>query len=78
LDRDYDYLEEDLAPLTADTSSMCAEVKAWHKEQCEVILAEMRPPPESTTTPVAHPPAASTRDAPSGEEEEQVEEVFDI
>jgi hypothetical protein len=34
--------KEDLTLLTADTSSMCAEVKAWHKAQCDFILAEMR------------------------------------
>jgi hypothetical protein len=41
--------KEDLALLTVDTSSMFAEVKAWHKAQCETILAEMRPPPASST-----------------------------
>jgi hypothetical protein len=47
---------EDLALLTADNSSMCAEVKAWHKAQCDIILPEMRPPPaRSTTLPVANP-----------------------
>jgi hypothetical protein len=47
--------KEDLALLTADTSLMYAEVKAWPKAQCETILAEMRPPPaSSTTTPVAN------------------------
>jgi hypothetical protein len=37
--------KEDLALLTADTSSMCTKVKEWHKAQCNIILAEMRPPP---------------------------------
>jgi hypothetical protein len=40
---------EDMALLTADTSSICAEMKAWHKAQCDIILAEMRPPPASST-----------------------------
>jgi hypothetical protein len=49
--------KEDLALLTADPSSMCAEVKAWHKAQCDIILAEMRPPlATSTTTPAPNPP----------------------
>jgi hypothetical protein len=30
--------KEDLALLTTDISSMCAEVKAWHKTQCNMIL----------------------------------------
>jgi hypothetical protein len=28
--------KEDLALLTADTSSKCTEVKPWHKARCEV------------------------------------------
>jgi hypothetical protein len=66
--------KEDLALLTVDTSSMCAEVKAWHKAQCEIILAKIRPPTvSSTTTPTANPP-----ETPNGEEDEEVEEVFRI
>jgi hypothetical protein len=34
---------------------MCAEVKAWYRVQCEIILAKMRPPPVSSTT---MPPAS--------------------
>jgi hypothetical protein len=71
--------KEDLALLTADTSSMCDEVKAWHKVQCDIILAEMRHPlASSTTTPVANPPEAPNG-APTIEgDDEGVEEVFHI
>jgi hypothetical protein len=69
--------KEDMALLTTDTSSMCAEVKVWHKAQCDIILAEMRPPPaSSTTTPAANPPEAPDIVATSGRDEEEVEEVF--
>jgi hypothetical protein len=68
--------KEDLALLNADMSSMCTEVKAWHKEQCDLVLAEMRSPPVSSTSSnpgtMADPP-----EAPTGEEEE-VEDVFAI
>jgi hypothetical protein len=37
--------KEDLALLTGYMSSMCVEVKMWHKAQCDIILNEMRPPP---------------------------------
>jgi hypothetical protein len=40
--------KEDLALLTIDTSSMCVEVKVWHKARCEIVLAEMRPPSASS------------------------------
>jgi hypothetical protein len=40
--------KEDLALLTADTSSMCDEVKAWHKAQCDLVLAKMRSPSASS------------------------------
>jgi hypothetical protein len=71
--------KEDLALLTADTSSMCAEVKAWHKVQCDIILAEMRPPSAtSTTTPASNPPEAPNGAAPTGEDVDKVKEMFDI
>jgi hypothetical protein len=67
---------EDLALLTADTSSMCDEVKAWNKA---IILAKMRPPSASSDpTPTADPPEAPNSKAPPGEEEEEVAEVFGI
>jgi hypothetical protein len=71
--------KEDLALLTADTSSMCAKVKAWHKAQCDIILAEMRPPPASSTmTPAANPPEAPNGAATTVGDDEEVEEVFHI
>jgi hypothetical protein len=72
--------KEDLALLTADTSSMCAEVKAWHKAHCDIILAEMRPPPPatSTTTPALNPPEAPNSAAPTAGRGDDVEEMFDI
>jgi hypothetical protein len=70
----------DLTLLTADTSSMCSEVKAWHKAQCDIILAEMRPPPASSTkTPAAaNPPEEPNGATPTGVVDVDVEEVFDI
>jgi hypothetical protein len=66
--------KEDLALLTADTSSMCTKVKAWHKVHCDLVLAEMRSPPASSTS--SNPAmAADPPKSPTGEEEE-VEEVF--
>jgi hypothetical protein len=62
---------EDLALLTADTSTMCAKVKAWHKAQCDIILVEMRPPPASSATP----PTVNPPETPNAED---VEEVFAI
>jgi hypothetical protein len=71
--------KEVLALLTTDTSSMCDEVKAHHKAQCELILAKLRPPPMSSNpTPAADPPKAPNGEAPPGEEEEEVAEVFGI
>jgi hypothetical protein len=71
--------KEDLALLTADTSSMCAEVKAWHKALCDIILAEMRPAPAtSTTTPALNPPEAPNGATPTGGDDDEVEEMFDI
>jgi hypothetical protein len=81
--------KEDPALLTADTSSMCVEVKAWHKAQCDIILAEMRPPPMSSTTTVAiassttmpamtNPPEAPDGVAPTDVVDVKVEEVFHI
>jgi thioredoxin-like negative regulator of GroEL len=71
--------KEDLALLTADTSSMCAKVKAWHKVQCDIILAEMRPPPAtSTTTPAPYPPEAPNGATPTGGDNDEVEEMFNI
>jgi hypothetical protein len=81
--------KEDLALLTADTSSMCPEVKAWHKAQCDIILAEMRPPPPPassataatvaslTTTAATNPPAAPDGAAPTGVFNVEVEKAFD-
>jgi hypothetical protein len=71
--------KEDLALLTADTSSMCDDSKACHKAQCDLILAEMRPPPASSNPmPAADQPEGTNSEAPAGEEEEEVEEVFAI
>jgi hypothetical protein len=71
--------KEDLALLTADMSSMCAEVKVWHKAQCDIILAEMRPPTASSTTkPTANPPEAPNGAAPTDKDDEEVEEVLHI
>jgi hypothetical protein len=77
------------ALLTADTSSMCVEVKAWHKAQWDIILAEMRPPPMSSTTTAAaassttmpattNPPEALDGAAPTDVVDVKVEEVFHI
>jgi hypothetical protein len=72
--------KEDLALLTADTSSMCTEVKAWHKAQCDIILAEMRPPPASSTTMLAaaEPPEAPNGASPTSVVDVEVDEVFHI
>jgi hypothetical protein len=72
--------KEDLALLTTDTSSMCTEVKAWHKAQCNIILAEMRlpPPMTSTTTPAPNPPEAPNGAAPTAGRGDDVEEMIDI
>jgi hypothetical protein len=72
--------KEDLALLTVDTLSMCAEVKVWHKVQCDIILAEMRPPPPatSTTMPTPNPPEAPNDAAPTAGRGDDVEEMFDI
>jgi hypothetical protein len=69
--------KEDLALFTADTSLMCAEVKAWHKAQCGIIFGEMRPPPtisttlpaaasSTTTLATANPPEAPNGASPTG------------
>jgi hypothetical protein len=72
-------MKEDLALLTADTSSMCTEVKALHKAQCDIILADLRPPPvTSTTTPALNPPEAPNGAAPTCGRDDEVEEMFDI
>jgi hypothetical protein len=71
--------KEDLALLTADTSSICAKVKACHKAQCDIILVEMKPPPaSSTTTPSANPHEAPNGVAPTGRDDEEVGKVFHI
>jgi hypothetical protein len=72
--------KEDLALLTVDTSLMCAEVKAWHKAQCDIILAEMRPPPPatSTKTPALNPPEAPNGAAMTAGCDGDVEEMFNI
>jgi hypothetical protein len=81
--------KEDLALLTTDTSSMCVEVKVWHKAQCDIILAEMRPPLASSTTTAmaassttkpaaANPPEVPNGAAPTGVVNGEVEEVFHI
>jgi hypothetical protein len=69
--------KEHLALLTADTLSMCAKVKAWHKAQCDIILAEMRPPP-ATTTPAPNPPDTQNGATPTGGRDDEVEEMFKI
>jgi hypothetical protein len=72
--------KEDLALLTADTSSMCTEVKAWHKAQCDIILAKMRPPPASSTTTLAavNPPEAANGASWTGVVDVEMEKVFHI
>jgi hypothetical protein len=57
----------DLALLTTDTSMMDAEVKAWHKAQCNLILQEMQSPPASSTPlESSNPsPTSATLEAPS-------------
>jgi hypothetical protein len=71
--------KEDMALLTANTYSMCVEVKVWHKAQCEIVLAEMRPPPASSLAmPAANSPEAPNDGAPTSEDKEEVEEVFHI
>jgi hypothetical protein len=69
--------KEDLALLTTDTSLMCAEVKAWHKAQCDMILAEMRLPPPTTSAP---PPAPNPPNgaAPTAGRDDNVEEMIHI
>jgi hypothetical protein len=69
--------KEDLALLTTDTSSMCAEMKVWHKAQCDMILAEMRLPPLATSAP---PPAPNPRNdvAPTAGRDDDVEEMIHI
>jgi hypothetical protein len=72
--------KEDLALLTTDTSSMCAEVNAWHKAQCDIILAEMRLPPPATSAlpPAPNPPEAPNGAAPTAGHDDDVEEMTDI
>jgi hypothetical protein len=73
--------KEDLMLLTTDTLLMYAEVKAWHKAQCDIILAEMRPPPAaltSTMTAALNPPEAPNGVAPTGGDDDDVEGMFDI
>jgi hypothetical protein len=67
--------KEDLALLTTDTSSMCTEVKVWHKAQCDMILAEMRLPPPTTLAP---PPAPNPPNgaAPTAGRDDDVEEMI--
>jgi hypothetical protein len=55
--------KEDMVLLTTDTSSTCAEVKVWHKAQCDIILAQMRLPPPVTSAPT---PAPNQPEAPNG------------
>jgi hypothetical protein len=66
--------KEDLALLTIDTSSMCAEVKAWHKAQCDMILAELRLPPPATSAspPAPNPPNGATPTAGRDDVEEMI------
>jgi hypothetical protein len=68
--------KEDLALVTTDTSSMCAEVKAWHKAQCNIILPEMRLPPPAMPAP--NPPEAPNGAAPTAGRGDDVEEMIDI
>jgi hypothetical protein len=57
--------KEDLAFLNANASLMCTEVKACHKAQCELIMADMRAPlvssMSSNPTPPADPPKPTNR-----------------
>jgi hypothetical protein len=67
--------KEDLTLLTADISSMGAEVKTWHKAQCDLILAEMRSPPMSSTS--SNPtPTSAPLERPAGGEEEHRDDEF--
>jgi hypothetical protein len=68
--------KEDLALLTTDTSSMCAEVKAWHKAQCDMILAELRLPPPATSAPLSAPNPPSSAAPTAGRDD--VEEMIHI
>jgi hypothetical protein len=72
--------KEDLALLTTDTSSMCTEVKAWHKAQSNIILAEMRHPPPATSTPppAPKPPEAPNGTSPTAGRDNNVEEMIHI
>jgi aryl carrier-like protein len=73
--------KDDLVLLTTDTLSMCAEVKAWHKAQCDINLAEMRPPPAaptSTMTAASNPPEASNGATLTGGDDDDMEEMFNI
>jgi hypothetical protein len=66
--------KEDLALLTTDTSSMCAEEKAWHKAQCDMILAELLLPPPATSAPplVPNPPSDAAPTAGRDDVEEMI------
>jgi hypothetical protein len=70
----------DLALLTTDTSSICAEVKAWHKAQCDMILAKIQLPPSATSTPppAPNPPEAPNGAAPTAGRNDDVEEMIHI
>jgi hypothetical protein len=72
--------KEDMALLTTDTSSMCAEVKAWHKAHCDMILAEMRLPPPATSAPppAPNPPKEPNGAAPTAGRDDDVEEMIHI
>jgi hypothetical protein len=59
---------------------MCAEVKAWHKVQCDMILAEMRLPPSATSAlpPAPNPPEAPNGATPTAGRDDDVEEMIHI
>jgi hypothetical protein len=59
---------------------MCAEVKAWHKVQCDMILAEMRLPPSATSSlpPALNPPKAPNGTTPTAGRDDDVEEMIHI
>jgi hypothetical protein len=52
--------KEDLALMTADTSTMDEEVKACYKEQHNLIFKEMRAPPTTSTPPTSSTPPATS------------------
>jgi hypothetical protein len=59
---------------------MLGHHNAWHKAQCDIILAEMRlPPPATLALPQApNPPEAPNGAAPTAGHDDDVEETTNI